>query len=161
MEFIPFGWHIIQFLCLRSKWPKLLCYQSLTKLTSKQTKSKISQMLNFISFHVKITFSNHCSKVWLGLTAVNSNFNRKRSHRLIRIVSGSCCRQYNSFQFDNLQAQIGFKMSKISPRKKKFMILSSNQGPIMVQFTLVSAGSNPDVDNFQHFFLKSLHKKFN
>ena len=89
-------------------------------------------------------------------------------------------------QFDSLRAQIRFKISKIlwknktkqkqkqkkkkKKRKKKkkkcllikfddVMILRPDQGPIMVQISLVSAGSNPDMYNFQHFFPKSLHTK--
>ena len=56
------------------------------------------------------------------------------------------------------------------PKKKKkkkcllikfddVMILRPDQGPIMVQISLVSAGSNPDMYNFQHFFPKSLRTK--
>ena len=84
-------------------------------------------------------------------------------------------------QFDSLRAQIRFKISKIlwknktkqkqkqkkKKKKKKcllikfddVMILRPDQGPIMVQISLVSAGSNPDMYNFQHFFPKSLHTK--
>lgn len=139
----------------------------MTKFTCRHSRSKFSQMLHFISFHVKINFSRHCSKVGLSLIAVNSYFDKKRSNYLIRMISSSCCRQYNSFQFDSLRALIGFKMSKILQKQKKCLliifvdvtIMKADEGPIMVQISLVSAGSNPDVDNFTHFFPRSLYTK--
>ena len=72
MEFIPIGWWIISFFMFSVKMTKisLLTNPWLSWSTIKLSK-KISPN---DSFHVKINFSNYCSKVWLWLIHISTSF---------------------------------------------------------------------------------------